>query len=276
MRGASFFVMLSGLLACALVVSPAQAGETDAVRALAREKAAAVSLLRAKGAKQIATMAQDRVFIAYLNASTQGQGARLRARMAAMFTTMWNRFGLRDVALVDRAGQLVVRVGSKQGAPTAFDVKRDPVLSAGFAQKAFNVAAIAGADALTYAAPIVWRNQGEFVLSARQGFGVYRKTLARAMPNGSFALLVDAKGQVLADTRHGATAGTRGKLVAGLSLEALRRAVRGSGDEGTGEVVRGKERFTVSYQTVGDWTVVAGALASVPRRCPGAGTRLCG
>lgn len=276
MRGASFFVLLSGLLACGLVVSPAQAGETDAVRALAREKAAAVSILRAKGAKQIATMAQDRVFIAYLNASTQGQGARLRARMALMFTTLWNRFGLRDVALVDRAGQLVVRVGNKRGAPTIFDAKRDPVLSAGFAQKSFNVAAIAGADALTYAAPIVWRNQGEFVLSARQGLGVYRKTLARTMPSGSFALLVDAKGQVLADTRNDAAAGTRGKLVAGLSLEALRRAVRGSRDEGTGEVVRGNERFTVSYQTVGDWTVVAGALASVPRRCPGAGTRLCG
>lgn len=275
MRGASSFVVLSGLFACALVVSPVQAGEIDAVRALAREKAAAVSILRAKGAKQIATMAQDRVFIAYINASTQGQGARLRVRMAAMFTTLWNRFGLRDVALVDRAGELVVRVGNKR-APTSFDVKRDPVVSAGFAQKAFKVATIAGADALTYAAPVVWRNQAEFVLSARQSFGVYRKTLARGMSNGAFVLLVGAKGQILADTRNGAAAGTRGKLVAGLSLEAMRKAVKGSRDEGTGEVVRGTERFNVSYQSVGDWTVVAGASASVPRRCPGAGTRLCG
>jgi hypothetical protein len=275
MRGASSFVVLSGLFACALVVSPVQAGEIDVVRALAREKAAAVSILRAKGAKQIATMAQDRVFIAYINASTQGQGARLRVRMAAMFTTLWNRFGLRDVALVDRAGELVVRVGNKR-APTSFDAKRDPILSAGFAQKAFKVATIAGADALTYAAPVVWRNQAEFVLSARQSFGVYRKTLARGMSNGAFVLLVGAKGQILADTRNGAAAGTRGKLVAGLSLEALRRAVKGSPDEGGGEVVRGNDRFNVSYQSVGDWTVVAGASASVPRRCPGVGTRLCG
>jgi hypothetical protein len=163
MRGASSFVLLSGLFACALVVTPVQAGEIDAVRALAREKAAAVSILRAKGAKQIATMAQDRVFIAYINASTQGQGARMRARMAAMFTTLWSRFGLRDVALVDRAGALVVRVGNTKGAPTSFDVKRDPILSAGFAQKAFKVATIVGGDSLTYAAPVVWRHQAEFV-----------------------------------------------------------------------------------------------------------------
>jgi len=275
MRGASSFVVLSGLIACALVVSPVRAGDADAMRALAREKAAAVSILKAKGAKQIATMAQDRVFVAYLNASTQGQGARLRSRMALMFTTLWNRFGLRDIAVVDRAGELVVRVGHAANAPTTFDVKRDPVLSAGFAQKAFGVATVSGADTLSYAAPVVWRDQAEFVLSARQSLGAYRSALVRGVSAGSFVVLVDAKGRVLADTRNVA-AGAKGKLVAGLSLEALRRAVKGSRDEGAGEVVRGNERFSVGYQSVGDWTVVAGASLPVPRRCPGAGTRLCG
>lgn len=275
MRGASSFVVLSGLLAYALVVSPVQAGDIDAVRALAREKAAAVSILKTKGAKQIATMAQDRVFIAYLNASTQGQGARLRARMATIFTTLWNRFGLREVTLVDRAGELVVRVGKTAKSPTTFNVKRDPALAAGFAQKALTVATVAGTDALTFAAPVVWRDQAEFVLSARQSFAVYRRALARGTANGAFVLLVDAKGQVLADTRSAAVSGTRGKLVAGLSLDALRKTVKGSRDEGAGEVGRGGDRFNVSYQAVGDWTVVAGMAMSI-RRCPDAGTRLCG
>lgn len=276
MRGATSFVLLSGLIACALVASPVRAGDVDIVRALAREKAAAVSILKAKGQKQIATMAQDRVFIAYINASTQGQGARLRARMATMFGTLWNRFGLRGVALVDRAGELVIRVGEKPGAPTTFDVKRDPVVSAGFAQAAFKVATIADAETLTYAAPVIWRDRAEFVLSARQSLTVYRKVLTRGTANGVFVVLADAKGRVLADTRNGTADGARGKLVAGLSLEALKRAVKGSRDEGTGEVVRGNERFNVSYQSVGDWTVVAAASVAVPRRCPGAGTRLCG
>jgi hypothetical protein len=89
-------------------------------------------------------------------------------------------------------------------------------------------------------------------------------------------MLIDAKGQILADTRSGPAAGTRGKLVAGLSLEGVRKAVKGSRDEGTGEVVRGNDRFSVSYLSGGGWTVVGGASLSVPRRCPGAGTRLCG
>jgi hypothetical protein len=276
MRGVSSFIALSGLIACALAASPVQAGDVDAVRALAREKAAAVSILKAKGAKQVATMAQDRVFLAYLNASTQGQGARLRSRMATMFSTLWNRFGLRDIALVDRAGELIVRVGHAQKAPTTFDVKRDPVLSAGFAQKPYNAAIVTGKDALTFAAPVVWRDQAEFVLSARQSFATYRKTLARGASPGAFVLLVDGKGQVLADTRDGAAAARRGKLVAGLSLEGLRRAVKGSRDEGSGEVVRGNERFRVSYVSVGEWTVVAGAPVEALRRCQEAGARLCG
>jgi hypothetical protein len=276
MRGASSFVVLSALFTCALIASPARAGDGDPVRTLAREKAAAVSLLKAKGARQVATMAQDRVFIAYLNASTQGQGARLRSRMVVMFTTLWNRFGLRDVALVDRAGELVVRVGHAPNAPTSYDVKRDPVLSAGLKQKQFEVATIAGADGLTYAAPVIWREQAEFVLSARQSFAAYRKVLARGTASDSFVVLVDAKGQILADTRNGPAAGTRAKLVAGLSLEGLRKAVKGSRDEGAGEIARGNERFRVRYLSVGDWTVIAGASVAVPRRCPGAGTRLCG
>lgn len=276
MGGASSFRLLSGLVACALAAAPAVAADTDAVRALAREKAAAVAILKTKAANQIATMAQDRVFIAYLNASTQGQGARLRARMGAMFTTLWNRFGLRDVALVDRSGELVLRVGKKQGAPSTFDVKRDPVLAAGFATKARESAIVMGSDALTFASPVVWRAQGEFVLSARQDFAHYRRIMARGLPKTAFAVLIDAKGGVIADTRNGPAAGKRGKLVAGLSLDALRRAVKGTREEGTGDVGRGSERFIVSYQSVGDWVMVAGEAIAVPRRCPGAGERLCG
>lgn len=269
-------IVLSGLFACALVVAPAAASDLDAVTALAREKAAAVSILKAKGAKQVATLAQDRVFVAYLNASTQGQGARLRTRIAAMLTTLWNRFGLREITLVDRAGELVVRVGNRRGAPTRVDAARDPTMTAAFAQKPNQAAIVVGADALTFAAPVIWHAQAEFVLSARQAFSVYRDALARGMRADAFALIVDDKGRVVADTRSGKTAGARGRLVAGLSLDGLRRAVKGSRDRGAGEVVRGNERYNVSYQSVGGWTVVAGAAASVPHRCPNAGTRLCG
>lgn len=272
MGGASSLRVLCALVACALSVAPVRAGDLDVLRAIALEKSAAVSLLKAKGAGQVARLAQDRVFAAYLNASTQGEGVRLRARMTAMFATVSSRFGLHDVALVDRSGELVVRTGAKSGPTAPFDVKRDPVLAAGFAQAPATAAMITGRDSITFAAPVVWRAQNEFVLSARQDPVAYRTIIARGVPKNVFVVLVDATGHVLADTR----APKSGKLIAGLSLEALRKAVKGTPGEGSGEVVRGKDRFNISYRSAGAWTVIAAKPATLPHRCPNEGTRLCG
>ena len=272
MRGASSSLVLSLVAGCALALAPARSSDLDTVKALAHEKAAAVSILRTKAANQIAMLARDRIFIAYLNASTQGQGARLRTRIATIFSALWNRFGLGEIALVDRAGVLVVRTGNTRNAPSEFDTKRDPVLKAGFAQAHLTAATVADAEALTFAAPVVWRRQPEFVLSGRQELTAYRKILARGLPRNRFVALVDTKGQVLADTRETAD----GNVVAGLSLNAVRRELKGSNDEGAGEVARGNARFYVSYLRAGDWTIVAGAPAPLPRRCPNAGARLCG
>jgi hypothetical protein len=273
MAGASSSVALSAILGWALAFAPAVAAETDSLKALAREKAAAVTIMKAKAAAQIARLSGDRVFVAYLNASTQGEGARLRARMASMLSALWNRFGLHEIAVVDRSGVLVVRVGAKRGAPTQFDVKKNAVLAAGFARKPFKTAAIETREAVSFAAPVTVREQAEFVLSARQDVSAYRKVLAYGKGE-RFVVLVDAKGQVLADTRDNAEG--RAKLIAGLTLDGLRRAVKGSRNEGGGQVGRGAERYNVRYVAADNWTVIAGEAVAVPRRCPNQGARLCG
>jgi hypothetical protein len=273
MAGAFSSVALSAILGCALALAPDVSAHAASLKALAREKAAAVTILKAKAARQIAHLSADRVFAAYLNASTQGQGARLRGRMAGMMSALWNRFGLHEISLVDRSGELIVRVGAKRGAPRHFDVKGNAVLAVGFGQKPLKAAAIETRDAMIYAAPVVWHEQAEFVLTARQDFGAYRKVLAYGAGE-RFVVLVDAKGQVLADTRRKSDA--RSKLVAGLTFDGLRRAVRGSRKEGGGQVARGAERFNVRYVASGSWTIIAGEAVGVPRRCPGQGARLCG
>lgn len=272
MGGVSSLRVLIALVACALCAAPSRASDLDALRALALEKSAAISLFKAKGAGQLARLAQDRVFAAYLNASTQGEGVRLRARMAAMFANVSSRFGLHDIVLVDRSGELVVRTGATSGSTAPLDIKRDPVLVAAFAQAPTTAAMIVGRDGFTFAAPVVWREQKEFVLSARQDAAAYRAIMARGAPKGAFLVLVDAKGHVLADTRGAQP----GKLIAGLSLDAMRKAVKGKPGEGSGEVARGKDRFNISYRSDGAWTVIAAKPATLPHRCPNEGTRLCG
>lgn len=256
-----------------LALAPAAAG--DEIEALAREKAEAVSLLKTKAAKKVAQFSADRIFSAYLNSSTQGQGARLRTRMAAMFATLWNRYGVREVTLVDRAGELVVRLGAPKGASGSVDVKTDPVFQAAAAQKPRTTAMLAAGDALIHAAPVVVRDQVEFVLSARQDIAAYRVAIARGVPDSRFVTLVDAKGAIVADTRRDVAPGGR-KLVAGLALDGLKRALKGKDAAGSGEIERGLERYRLSYQAAGEWTVVAGEKIAPPRRCTVGGQRLCG
>ena len=240
------------ILGCALSVSSPSAPAFEDVRALAREKAAAVAILKHKTARQVATLVNDRVFAAYLNATTQGEGARIRARMSAMLTALIDRFGVREAALVDRSGELIVRAGKGD----ASDVAGDPNVKAAFAQNQPGATTTVARGGLTHAAPVVWREQTEFVLRTRQSLDAYRKALRRGVDGARFVLLLDDKGAVLSDTRA-ASSGGRDKLLAGKSLDRIRKAVKGSLKEGAGEVARGADRYKISYEAVGSWTVLA-------------------
>jgi len=261
------------LLGCALSVSTPSAPAFEDIRALAREKAAAVAILKHKAANQVATLVNDRVFVAYLNATTQGEGARIRTRMSAMLTTLVDRFGVREAVLVDRSGELVVRAG--KGDAAASDIAGDPSVKARFAQNQTGVATTVARGGLTHAAPVVWRDQAEFVLRVRQSLDAYRKALRRGVDDARFVVLLDEKGAVLSDTRV-ASVGGRDRPVAGLTLDGLRKAVKGTPNEGAGEVTRGSDRYKISYEAVDSWTVVAVETSQVAAKCTKGAKPPCG
>lgn len=268
MRGVLLFLIVGAAVACA----NAHADTRDGIDALAKEKAAAVALLKARAAKEVATLAQDRSFGAYLTAATLGEGARLKARITAIVATLKGRFGIDGVQIADRAGDLLVSLGSSDKSTDRLDPKRDAVLLAGFAQPARSAATLTQPTALVHASPVVWREQAEFVLSASQSFASYRTVLARGVAKSRFVVLANEKGAVLADTRPG----TNTKVLGSLTLDALRRALKGSAKAGAGEVADGSDHYNVSYLAVGEWTVIAAEPAKPPRRCSKDGTRLCG
>lgn len=274
MGGVKAIVALSVALAGVILPACAHAAPTGDVRALVREKAAAVEILRANAANEVATLAQGRIFTAYLNATTLGEGLRVKKRIEAALGTLDHRFGLGNLAVIDRGGAVLASIPTISA---TFDVAKDPALKAGFALAPRKSSWLLGGGKsyLTHVSPVVWRGQHEFVLRAQQDFAAYRKILARDVPSNRFVVLLDDKGEILCDTRGPGSNGRALKL-AGLNLDAVRRAVKGTADEGQGDVTSGNERFAVGYQAVGTWTVAVVEPMPTPRRCPKNGARLCG
>ena len=269
MRGV--LVLLPAMLSLALTFSArADDAPFDAVDALAKEKVAAVDLLRQRAERQVALAAGDRLFAAYLNAATIGEGQRLQPRIAALLNSLVSRYGIREVAVTDRAGAFLARAGNVDRTIAAQNPETDPLLLAGFAAAPRRTETLQNARGLHLVAPVFYRDRSEYVIDARQDFSSYHAVLSHGLTPDRFVVLTNAKGVILADGGNGATGGT--VIVAKLTLDAIRKAAPG----GHGEVVASGLRYRVSYRPVGDWIIVAVERAPAPRRCHAEGARLCG
>ncbi len=271
MRGDFCTVILGLSLACGLAVAPSAA---TGVQAVAQEKAAAVSIIKSRAQKYTATLAQGRLFSAYLNASTISEGARLRTRIGNSFKALENHYGMRDFSVVDRSGELFVHVGKALPSSSKRNVKKDPVLSAGFAQQERAVAIVMDEGYVTYASPVMRRGEKEFVLCIEQELSAYDKVLAYGLAKNFYVVVVDKRGKVLSDSRPHAS-GSKPSTIEGLTLEEMRSHVGGNQTEGTGRIVTNGTLFNISYQTVGDWTVVAVEPLSAPQECLRTGEDKC-
>lgn len=270
MRGVSVLIC-AGALALALSLSArANASPFDAVERLASDKAAAVTLLKARAERQVALAAGDRLFAAYMNAASLAEAARLQPRIAAMLATLVGRYGIREVAAVDRTGAFLARVGNFDRTVASLDAKENPLMLAGFAASAHQAKSLQSALRADLVAPVAHRGQTEFVLAARQDFASYRTALGYATNDDRYAVLADAHGVVLAHGRNGTAGGTA--IIADVTLAAIRKAA----PAGSGEVVGGEYRYRVSHRPVGSWTVIAVERIPAPRRCHAEGARLCG
>lgn len=269
MRGVSI-LLAAGALALALTgTAPAGASPYDAVKRLGEQKAVAVALLKHRTERQLAIAAGDRLFAAYLNAATIGETARLRPRIAAMLATLVGRYGIREIAVADRAGTFLARGGNVSRAVASLDPKTDTAMRAVFGEQPRPATTLAGQQ-LALSAPVIHRGQAEFAVSARQDYTSYRNVLAHGTNDDRFAVLTDAKGTILADSRSGSAGGTA--IIANLTLDAVRKAV----PTGTGEVVGNELRYRVNVRPAGDWTIIAVERVPAPRRCYTEGARLCG
>ncbi len=271
MRGEFLIVILGLSLTCGLGVAPSAA---TGVQAVAQEKAAAVSIIKSRAQKYTATLAQGRLFSAYLNASTMSEGARLRARIGNSFKALESHYGMRDFTVVDRSGELFVHVGTALTSSGKRNVKKDPVLSAGFAQQERAVAIVVDEGHVSYASPVMRRGEKEFVLCIEQELSAYDKVLAYGLAKTFYVVVVDKHGKILSDSRAHPS-GSKPSTIEGLTLDEMRNQLGGSLAEGTGRIVTNGTQSNMSYQTVGDWTVVAVESLPAPQECLRTGDDKC-
>ncbi|NOT42739.1 MAG: cache domain-containing protein, partial [Alphaproteobacteria bacterium] len=219
--------------------------------------------------RQVALAAGDRLFQAYLNTASLGEAARLQPRIKALLATLIGRYGIREVSVADRAGALLARTGNYDRTVASLDPAADPLMFAGLAAAPHRASTRQDGLKLHVIAPVVIREQSEFVIDARQDLSSYHTALAHGLSPDRFTVLTDPTGVILADSR-GATGGTA--IVAKLTLAAIRRAA----PKGHGEIVGGENRYRVAHRQAGDWTIIAVERVPAPRRCHAEGARLCG
>lgn len=271
MRGA-LITFSAGL--CLATAIPASSVAASSTQAIVQQKAAAIAIVRTKARKYTASLAQGRLFHAYLSASTQSEGDRLKARIVSSLKALQNRYGLNDFTVVGRDGELFAHIGDQTQAPGKRNLKKDPVMATGIAQEPHTVTTLMDDDAVTYIAPVVRNGELEFVISIEQDLSAYEKVLTLGLGRSLYVVIIDPVGNVVSDSNGSAAAGKKA-LIAGLTLDELRQQISATGTEGTGVVSRDGQFFNVSFQTVEDWTVVAIEQAPQDATCLRNGNRSC-
>ena len=270
MRGA-LIVLVTGL---ALTLGgTARPGNASTIQDVVQQKAEAVSIVKSKARKYAASLAQGRLFSAYLMASTQSEGERLKSRITSSFKALENHYGMRNFTVVDRAGDLFLHVGATETSTAKRNLKTDPILVSGFAPDGPSVRSLMEKDAVTYVSPVIHNGEKEFVLSIEQDLSAYEKVLTLGLAKSLYIVVIDSQGNVISDSHGPANAGKQA-LIAGMTFDKLRQQIGGA-TEGTGVVSKDGQLFNVSYETVDDWTVVAIEQSKTKSACLRNGANTC-
>lgn len=271
MRGAVISFASGLAIACASWPAPVVA---STIQDVAQQKAEAVSIVRGKARKYAISLAQGRLFSAFLTAATQGESDRLKAHITLSLKALEHKYGMREFTVVDRVGGLFVHVGGNDAVPEKFNIKATPALARGFAPGTTGVTALMDDGNVTYVSPVIHNGEKEFVLSIEQDLTAYEKVLTLGLAKSLYVVIIDAAGIVVSDS-HGSQNTGKKALIAGMSFDALRKEINGTAEEGTGVISKDGRLFNVSYQTVDDWTVVAIEQSASPETCLRNGKHAC-
>jgi len=235
--------------------------------------------LHGKAETALVTAAQDKTFASYFAAKSDEERARLRQRIEQISLAVQNQFAVEEMCLINHQGAEISRIVGKEVAQDlSTSEAQNPFFGPGFAQAARTVylaPIYISPDAhrwvTAYATPIVAQGEKKAILHYEHGLDYYERTINGGLgPDDQRVLLtMTSDGWVIFDSRREIpieqVKGSENPAdyfskfsLGGLSFEDLKKALGGSGTEGSGNIIApdGKA-YDVAFKQAGLWTLVA-------------------
>ncbi len=251
MRGA--VIILASALGAAIAAAPpvAAAAPGASIEDIAREKLAAITLVRSKARRYTAAIANGRLLQAYLSAATPNEAERVKARIVSSMKAMQDRHGLTRIRILWRDGRRLAEAGAADKGPARERTIRDAL-----AQQPGTLSGTIYGDTLNWVMQVDREGTGELVVAVAQDMSAYERALVHGLGPALHVLVVNEKGKVVSDSEGTITPG-QPAMVAGLTLEAVRNRLGIDGPAGAGAIDLDGRPVRIALQSADGWTVVA-------------------
>ena len=268
---------LSCLLAAALVVSVSQvASAASALDKLVAQKAATIERLHFKAKKALVTAAQDKAFEHYFHAHNHEERGEIKPRIDQISLAVQSRFHVEEMCLIDPRGAEVSRIVGREIADDLADDETGAIFFApGFSSPAHKVhispiymSVDANKWVVAYVTPVVVDGNKKAILHYEHSLRPFQDALNKRVDAGTVLVAIDRDGFVVSDSRATIMIDKRGDAeerdeyfrqfdLSKLNLAAVRNAIGGNGERGSGTLKAAGSSYSVSYQQVEDWTILA-------------------
>jgi|GEM_PF-2850300 len=251
MRGA-VIILASALGAALAAVTPATAAAPGAsIEDIAREKLAAVTLVRSKARRSTAAIANGRLLHAYLSAATTNEAGRVKSRIVSSMKAMQARYGLVHIRILWRDGRRLAESGATAKGPGPERAARDAL-----AQDPGNISGAIYGDMIHWTTRTDSEGADDLVVVVGQDLSTYERALLHGLGHAMHVIVINDRGRIVSDSDGTLTPG-QPAIIRGLTLDAIRSRLGISGPAGAGAIELDGRPVRVALQSADGWTVIA-------------------
>ncbi len=257
---------------------PQIASAATEVEKLVAQKAATIERLHFKAKKALVTAAQDKTFGHYFHAHTHAERSEFKPRIDQISLAVQSRFHVEEMCLINPQGAEISRIVGREIADDLADDETGAIFFAsGFAKPARKVhispiymSVDANKWVNAYVTPVIVDGDKKAILHYEHTLRSFQDALNRGLDRqeGVVLVAIDADGFIVSDSRKTIDIDKKGESedradyfdrfdLSGRNLAAVRNAMIGDNRQGSGILSAGGATYSVAYQKVEDWTILA-------------------